>query len=82
MSHLMLILGYYTLSYGNTTEIEDLFQHQSDFDIKVLYKETLYTEFWVHLLNVPEYRSIAKKQLLLSLKCPQRIYAKVFFVFV
>ena len=48
--------------------------------MKALFKETTYTEFWLHLLNVPEYRSIAKKEYLFSFKCPQRIYAKVIFI--
>ena len=48
--------------------------------MKALFKETPYTEFWVHLQNVPEYRHIAKKQFLFSFKCPQRIYAKEVFL--
>ena len=64
-----------------TTETEDLFDLQSDFGMKALIiKETPYTEFRVHLLHLPQYRSIAKKQFLFSFKCPQRIYAKVVFL--
>ena len=44
-----------------TTETEDLIDLQSDFGMKALSKETPYTEFWVHQLNVAEYESIAKK---------------------
>ena len=29
--------------------------------MKAIFKETPYTEFWVHQLNVPEYISIAEK---------------------
>ena len=63
-----------------TTETKDLFDLQSDFVIKALFKKTLHTEFWVQLRNLPEYRSIAKKQFLFSFKCPQRIYAKMVFL--
>ena len=63
-----------------TTETEDLIDLQSDFGIKALFKETAYTEFWVYLPNVPEHRSIAKKECLFSFKCPQRIHVKVVFL--
>ena len=33
-----------------TTETKDLIDLQSDFDMKALFKEAPYTEFWVHLL--------------------------------
>ena len=47
---------------------------------KSIIKETPYTEFWVRLQNEPEHRSIAKGHFLFSFKCPQRIYAKIFFL--
>ena len=53
-----------------TTEIEDLIDLQSDYGMKALFKETPYTEFWVHLLNVPEYRSIAKKAISVLIQMP------------
>ena len=45
-----------------STETEDLIDLQSDFGMKALFKETPYTALWVHLLNVPEYGSVAKKR--------------------
>ena len=50
--------------------IEDLIDLQSDFGMKALFKETPYTEFWVHLLNVPEYRSIAEKAISVLIQMP------------
>ena len=44
-----------------TTETTDLIDLPTDFAMKGLFKETPYTEFRVHLLIAPEYRSIAKK---------------------
>ena len=38
--------------------------------MKALFKETPYTEFWVHLLNVPEYRKIAKKAISVLIQMP------------
>ena len=46
---------------SSTTEMEDSIDLQSDFGMKALSKETPNTEFWVHLLNVPEYKYIVKK---------------------
>ena len=67
-----------------TTETEDLLDLKSDFMMKALFKETPYTEFREKLLNVPEYRSIAKTQFLCSFKCPQRtvFMRKWYFLFV
>ena len=53
-----------------TSETEDLIDLQSDFGMKALFKETPYTEFWVHLLNVPKYRSIAKKAISVLIQMP------------
>ena len=47
--------------YSFTAETNDLIDLQSDFGLKAFFKERPHTEFRVHLLNVPEYRSIAKK---------------------
>ena len=58
-------------TYDNfTTETEDLIDLQSDFGMKALLKETPYTELWVHLLNVPEYRKIAKKAISVLIQMP------------
>ena len=53
-----------------TTETEDLIDLQSDFGMKALFKEIPYTEFWVHLLNVPECRRIAKMQISVLIQMP------------
>ena len=47
--------------------------------MKALLKETPYTEFRVHLLNVPEYKRLAKKAISVFIQMPQRIYVKLFF---
>ena len=53
------------------TETEDLIDFQSDFGIKALLKRhDNYTDFWVHLQNVPEYRRIAKKPFSLFIQMP------------
>ena len=44
-----------------STNPEDLIDLQTNFGIKALFKETPYTDFWVHLLNVPEHRSLVEK---------------------
>ena len=38
--------------------------------MKALFKETAYIEFWVHLLNVPEYKSIAEKAISVLIQIP------------
>ena len=38
--------------------------------MKALFKETPHTELWVHQLNVPEYRSIAKKAFSVLIQMP------------
>ena len=48
-----------------TTETEDLIYLQSDFSMKALFKE-----FWVLVVNVPEYRSIAKKAIFVLMQIP------------
>ena len=47
MPHLLLILGYYTVSLNDniSTETEHLIDLQSDFGT-ILLKDTQYTEFW------------------------------------
>ena len=70
MPLLMLILGYYILSGNITTETENLIDLQSDFGMKALFKETPYTKLWVHLLNVPEYRNLAKKAISVPIHMP------------
>ena len=44
--------------------------------MKALFKETPYTEFWVHILNVPEYRSIAKKAISVLIQMPTAYLCK------
>ena len=51
------------------TETKDLIDLQSNYGMKALFKKP-YTEFWVHLLNVPEYRSIAKKAISVLIQMP------------
>ena len=38
--------------------------------MEALFKETPYTEFWVQLLNMPEYRSIAKNAISVFIQMP------------
>ena len=44
------------------------------FGMKVLFKETPHTEFWVHLPNVPEYRSIAKKAISVPIQINHNVF--------
>jgi len=44
--------------------------------MKTLFKETPYIDFWVHLLNVPEYRSVEKKAISMFIQMPT-FYAEV-----
>ena len=44
----------------DTAENEDLIDLQSDFGMKALFQEKSYSDFWVHLLDVPKCRSIAE----------------------
>ena len=57
-------------TYSITAKTEDLSDLQSNFGMKALSKETSYAEFWVHLLNVPEYRSIAKTAISVLIQMP------------
>ena len=77
----MLILGYlHPFTYDSvTTETEDLLDLQSDFGTKALFKETPYTKFWLHLQNVPEYRSIAKKAISVFIQMPTTYLCKSVF---
>ena len=64
-----LILHPFT--YDNiATETEDLIDLQSDFGMKAILRETPYTKFWVHLLNVPQYWNIAKYAISVLIKMP------------
>ena len=62
-----------------TIETKDLIDLSSDFGMKVLFKETPYTEFWVHLLNVPEYRSMAEKVISILIQMPMMYLCKSSF---
>ena len=42
-------------------------------------KETPYIDFWVHLLNVPEYRSIAEKAISMLIQMPATYLCKSVF---
>jgi len=53
-----------------TAEPEDLIDLQTHFGMKGLFKETHTLTFWVHLLNVPEYRSIAEKAISMLIQMP------------
>ena len=57
-------------TYSITTETKDLIDLQSDFGMKTLFNEISYTEFWVHLLIVPKYKSIAKKAISVLVQMP------------
>ena len=73
MPHLMHFWILHPFTYDCrpiTTETEDLIDLQSDFGMKALFKEIPYTEFWVHLLNVPECRSIPKKAISVLIQMP------------
>ena len=42
--------------------------------MKALFKETPYIEFWVHLLNVPEFRKIAKMAIFVLIQILRTYY--------
>ena len=54
-----------------STDPEDLIDLQTDFDMKALFKEIPYTDYWVHLLKVPEYRSLAEKAVAMLILMPR-----------
>ena len=54
----------------DTAENEDLIDLQSDFGMKALFQEKSYSDFWVHLLDVPEYRSIAENAICILIQMP------------
>ena len=74
------ILHPFTYSITITTEAEDLINLQSDFSTKTLFNATSYTEFWVHLLNVPTCRSIAKKAIFVLIQMSTTYLCKVVFL--
>ena len=53
-----------------STDPEDLIDLQTVFGMKALLKETPYTDIWVHLLNVQEYRSLAEKAVAMLIQMP------------
>jgi len=54
--------------------------HHYDFGMKTLFKETPHTEFWVHLLNVPEYRSIVETAISMLMQIPATYLCEVVFL--
>ena len=54
----------------DTAENKDLIDLQSYFGMKALFQEKSYCDFWVHLLDVPEYRSIAEKAICILIQMP------------
>ena len=54
----------------DTAENEDFIDLQSDFGMKALFQEKSYSDFWVHLLDLPEYRSIAEKAICILIQMP------------
>ena len=56
--------------YDTAEKCEDLIDLQSDFGMKTLFQEKSYSDFWVHLLDVPEYRSIAEKAICILIQMP------------
>ena len=60
----------------NTAENEDLIDLQSDFGMKALFQEKSYSDFWVHLLDVPEHRSIAEKAICILIQMPTTYLCK------
>ena len=54
----------------SSTDPKDLIDLQTDFGVKALFKETPYTDFWVHLLNVPEYSSLVEKAVAMLIQMP------------
>ena len=64
-----------------TIKTKDLIDLQSGFGMNALLEKTPYNDFWVNVLNAPEYRIIAKKAIFVFIQIPTKYsYAKVFFL--